>query len=237
MNQEKVGAFIKKLRLKNNLSQQKFAEKLGVTSQAVSKWENGKNIPDLAIMLEISKLFNVEIDEIIKGEFNNSLRTIKKDKKKNIIIIILIIIIIILLSLLIILSFKKSDNYNFDTLSTNCKNFNLSGTISYNTKKSSIYISNIEYCGKKDETKYKKIKCFLYEENDNVKTTIGAVNSLENITLDEFLQNVEFSIENYSHVCKDYKKNDLYLEINAMTENEKNIMYKIPLTLSENCKK
>lgn len=237
MNQEKVGAFIKKLRLKNNLSQQKFAEKLGVTSQAVSKWENGKNIPDLAIMLEISKLFNVEIDEIIKGEFNNSLRTIKKDKKKNIIIIILIIIIIILLSLLIILSFKKSDNYNFDTLSTNCKNFNLSGTISYNTKKSSIYISNIEYCGKKDETKYKKIKCFLYEENDTVKTTIGTVNSLENITLDEFLQNVEFSIENYSHVCKDYKKNDLYLEINAMTENEKNIMYKIPLTLSENCKK
>lgn len=237
MNQEKVGAFIKKLRLKNNLSQQKFAEKLGVTSQAVSKWENGKNIPDLAIMLEISKLFNVEIDEIIKGEFNNSLRAIKKDKKKNIIIIILIIIIIILLSLLIILSFKKSDNYNFDTLSTNCKNFNLSGTISYNTKKSSIYISNIEYCGKKDETKYKKIKCFLYEENDTVKTTIGTVNSLENITLDEFLQNVEFSIENYSHVCKDYKKNDLYLEINAMTENEKNIMYKIPLTLSENCKK
>ena len=237
MNQEKVGAFIKKLRLKNNLSQQKFAEKLGVTSQAVSKWENGKNIPDLAIMLEISKLFNVEIDEIIKGEFNNSLRAIKKDKKKNIIIIILSIIIIILLSLLIILSFKKSDNYNFDTLSTNCKNFNLSGTISYNTKKSSIYISNIEYCGKKDETKYKKIKCFLYEENDTVKTTIGSVNSLENITLDEFLQNVEFSIENYSHVCKDYKKNDLYLEINAMTENEKNIMYKIPLTLSENCKK
>lgn len=237
MNQEKVGAFIKKLRLKNNLSQQKFAEKLGVTSQAVSKWENGKNIPDLAIMLEISKLFNVEIDEIIKGEFNNSLRAIKKDKKKNIIIIILIIIIIILLSLLIILSFKKSDNYNFDTLSTNCKNFNLSGTISYNTKKSSIYISNIEYCGKKDETKYKKIKCFLYEEDDTVKTTIGSVNSLENITLDEFLQNVEFSIENYSHVCKDYKKNDLYLEINAMTENEKNIMYKIPLTLSENCKK
>ena len=138
---------------------------------------------------------------------------------------------------MIILSFKKSDNYNFDTLSTNCKNFNLSGTISYNTKKSSIYISNIEYCGKKDETKYKKIKCFLYEENDTVKTTIGSVNSLENITLDEFLQNVEFSIENYSHVCKDYKKNDLYLEINAMTENEKNIMYKIPLTLSENCKK
>lgn len=156
MNQEKIGNFIKELRLKNNLSQQKFAEKLNVTSQAVSKWENGKNIPDLAIMLEISKLFNVEIDEIVKGEFKKSVKLPNMNKKKNIIIIILVVIIIILFSLLIIISFKKNDSYNFDVLSTSCKNFNISGTVSYNTKKSSIYISNIEYCGNKDEQNIKK---------------------------------------------------------------------------------
>ena len=238
MNQEKIGNFIKELRLKNNLSQQKFAEKLNVTSQAVSKWENGKNIPDLAIMLEISKLFNVETDEIVKGEFKKSVKLPNMNKKKNIIIIIiLVVIIIILLSLLIIISFKKNDSYNFDVLSTSCKNFNISGTVSYNTKKSSIYISNIEYCGKKEETKYQKIKCFLYEEHDNVKKTIGSVSSEEETTLDEFLKTVEFSIENYEHVCNNDENNDLYLEINAMTENEKNIMYKIPLSLSSTCKK
>ena len=228
---------LKYLRKEANLTQEQFAEKLNVTSQAVSKWENGKNIPDLAIMLEISKLFNVEIDEIVKGEFKKSVKLPNMNKKKNIIIIILVVIIIILFSLLIIISFKKNDSYNFDVLSTSCKNFNISGTVSYNTKKSSIYISNIEYCGKKEETKYQKIKCFLYEEHDNVKKTIGSVSSEEETTLDEFLKTVEFSIENYEHVCNNDENNDLYLEINAMTENEKNIMYKIPLSLSSTCKK
>ena len=49
MNQEKVGKFIKKLRIDNNLTQAEFADKLGVTYQAVSKWENGKNVPDIAL--------------------------------------------------------------------------------------------------------------------------------------------------------------------------------------------
>lgn len=41
MDQEKIGKFIKDIRLKENLSQQKFAQKYNVTYQAVSKWENG----------------------------------------------------------------------------------------------------------------------------------------------------------------------------------------------------
>ena len=61
MNQEKVGALIKKLRTDNNLTQKELAEKLNVTFQAVSKWENGKSVPDIAQLHEISKLFNVSI--------------------------------------------------------------------------------------------------------------------------------------------------------------------------------
>ena len=53
MDQEKIGKFIKEIRKKENLSQQKFAEKYGVTYQAVSKWENGKNIPDLSILKQM----------------------------------------------------------------------------------------------------------------------------------------------------------------------------------------
>jgi len=71
MDQEKVGSFIKKLRIDNNLTQLELAEKLGVTYQAVSKWENGKNVPDIATLKEISKLFNIDIDEIISGEIKN----------------------------------------------------------------------------------------------------------------------------------------------------------------------
>ena len=45
MDQEKIGKFIKEIRIKNNLTQKDLAEKYGVTYQAVSKWENGKCLP------------------------------------------------------------------------------------------------------------------------------------------------------------------------------------------------
>ena len=82
MDQEKVGSFIKQLRKDNNLTQNEFANKLGVTYQAVSKWENGKNVPDIATMKEISNLFGVNIDKIISGKKEN------KDFKNKYIIII-----------------------------------------------------------------------------------------------------------------------------------------------------
>ena len=62
MEQEKIGKFIKKLRKENNLTQKDLADKYGVTYQAVSKWETGKNIPDISLLKEISKDFNVNIE-------------------------------------------------------------------------------------------------------------------------------------------------------------------------------
>ena len=63
MNQEKIGSLIKKVRKENNLTQQDFAKKYGVTYQAVSKWENGKNIPDIALLKEICGDYNIDINE------------------------------------------------------------------------------------------------------------------------------------------------------------------------------
>ena len=67
MEQEKIGKFIKKIRVDNGLTQKDLADKLGVTYQAVSKWENGKNIPDIMILKQISKEFNVNIDDLLEG--------------------------------------------------------------------------------------------------------------------------------------------------------------------------
>ena len=66
MDQEKIGKLIKEIRKKNNLTQAEFAEKYGVTYQAVSKWENGKNIPDVSLLKEISKDFNVNIEDLLE---------------------------------------------------------------------------------------------------------------------------------------------------------------------------
>ena len=72
MNQEKVGKFIKDIRKKNNLTQQAFANKYGVTYQAVSKWENGKNLPDMVLIKEICADHNIDINELLDGEYKNN---------------------------------------------------------------------------------------------------------------------------------------------------------------------
>ena len=165
MNQDKIGNFIKSIRIDNNLTQKEFADKLGVTYQAVSKWENGKNIPDIAILKQICDEYNVNIDDILNGE--------KKETKKKI-NSILIFIVIILLSILVIYLFNnKERDFEFKTMSSNCSDFKITGSAAYNKDKTSIYISNIEFFGKGEEEKYKEIKCTLYEKNNDSKKKIS----------------------------------------------------------------
>lgn len=67
MSQEKMGKFIAELRKEKNMTQEQLAEKIGVTDKSISRWENGKTIPDLSIIIILSDLFNVEISELLNG--------------------------------------------------------------------------------------------------------------------------------------------------------------------------
>ena len=90
---EQIGSIIKDIRKKNNLTQNEFASILGVTFQAVSKWENDKSIPDITILKDISNKFNVDLNYLISGKKVNINK--KSFFKKNMIIITAIIFIII----------------------------------------------------------------------------------------------------------------------------------------------
>ena len=68
MDQIKIGQFIKECRNKNNLTQMQLAEKLGVTDRAVSKWENGRAMPDSAIMLDLCKELGITVNDLLSGE-------------------------------------------------------------------------------------------------------------------------------------------------------------------------
>jgi len=63
---------LKKLRKENNLSQEELAEKLNVSRQSVSKWEQGITYPEMDKMLEICKLFNLNIDDLLNGDIKES---------------------------------------------------------------------------------------------------------------------------------------------------------------------
>ena len=229
MNQEKIGNFIKELRKKNNFTQAEFAKKYGVTYQAVSKWENGKNLPDMSLIKQICLDFNIDISELLNGELKNN-----KNSNK---LIISLLLVIMLLSVLICLSFiNKNDNFEFKTLSTTCENFNISGSIAYNENKSSIYISNINYCGGNDVEVYKKIECSLYETHDNVNVKISSCDSdKNNIKLEDYLKDLTITVDNYNKMCKNYEEENLYLEINATDKNNKITTYKIPLSPEKKC--
>lgn len=60
-----IGEKIKELRINNKMTQKELAEKLYVTAQAVSRWENGEVEPSLSTLVEISKIFNVSTDELL----------------------------------------------------------------------------------------------------------------------------------------------------------------------------
>lgn len=227
MNPEEIGKIIKDIRQKHNMSQKDFADKFGVTYQAVSKWENGKNIPDIAILKEISEEYEISLDDVLLNKKVNN----HNKKIIGIITISLLTILILLMSLVI-----KNNDFEFKTITTNCSDFTVTGSMAYNKDKSSIYISHITYCGKEDVTKYKEINCTLYEVNETSKIIIDKCQKENNITLEDFLKNVKFNIDNYDAVCKKYSENSLYLEIDALTKNETIITYKVPLKIEDNCK-
>ena len=68
MNQIKIGKFIAECRKKNNLTQAQLAEKLNITDRAISKWENGKAMPDSSIMLELCEILKISVNELLSGE-------------------------------------------------------------------------------------------------------------------------------------------------------------------------
>jgi transcriptional regulator with XRE-family HTH domain/gamma-glutamylcyclotransferase (GGCT)/AIG2-like uncharacterized protein YtfP len=225
MNQEQIGKFIKELRIKNNLTQAEFASLFGVTYQAVSKWENGKNIPDIEILKQISEHFNINIEEILNGK--------SKSKRKKIHIIPIVIIILIIVSVLILILFNKN-TFEFRTISTTCSDFTIQGSIAYDKNKTSLYISSIDYCGIEEDTFYDSIECNLYESDGDTITKINSCEKKEDITLEKYLKDVKINVDHYSKSCPILTGSDLYLEITAI-KNDKTTTYKIPINLDEKC--
>lgn len=226
---EQIGSIIKDIRKKNNLTQNEFASILGVTFQAVSKWENDKSIPDITILKDISNKFNVDLNYLISGKKVNINK--KSFFKKNMIIITVIVFIII--SVCVFLFFHKH-NYEFKTLNGETKDIKVTGSITYDESKSSIYL-NIDY-NADDTQKYSYIKCTLYEKHQDILNVISEKEYLEKtpVFLKEYLKMISFVIDNYSPSCKYYKDSNLYLEISAKIDEEKSVTYKVPIKFN-NC--
>lgn len=127
MNQVKIGKFIAECRKKNGLTQMQLAEKLNITDRAVSKWENGKAMPDSSIMLELCDELKISVNDLLSGEVvimdnynekleNNLLEMVKEKEEADKRLLTLEIVIgvlssIILFSLLFVASFVQMEEW------------------------------------------------------------------------------------------------------------------------------
>ncbi len=133
MNQEKIGKYIATCRKENKLTQEQLAEKLGVSSKSVSRWENGKTMPDVSLFQQLCKELNITINDLLSGETMNEnkfdlsadrlvdySKYIKlREKKKLVVLSVGLIILIGLFLIVLVLIFNKTffrSSYELDYL-------------------------------------------------------------------------------------------------------------------------
>ena len=68
MNQTAIGSYILKKRREKNLTQEQLAENLSVSNKTISKWENGKSMPDYSMIEQLCKELSVTLPELMDGE-------------------------------------------------------------------------------------------------------------------------------------------------------------------------
>lgn len=119
MKQKRIGEFISKLRKEKEMTQVELANHLGVTDRAISKWENGRGLPDLSLIRELCDILGISINELLNGEKikkeeykkvsdNNLINTLeygKQELKKRNKVSILIISIVMLITLTLLTLF------------------------------------------------------------------------------------------------------------------------------------
>ena len=188
MNQDKIGKFIAELRKEKGMTQCDLANKLGITDRAVSKWENGRGMPDLSLLVPLCEILGISINELLSGarldknDYMNKLEenivnTIdysdKKIKKtKNIFKIILSTILIFIVVLMVMYGIDVNRMRNNKPVLFSTWGFSYAPPIDIKEKEIEVAIINYlteiddEEIQNRDEKAFASMKMYLIEAND-----------------------------------------------------------------------
>ena len=98
----KIGDKLKNARLKKSMTQEEVAEKIFVSRQSISNWENNKTYPDIGNVIALSDLYQISLDELLKGSDNfmehleESTNLVKSNKKLMTLIVVALIVMIVM---------------------------------------------------------------------------------------------------------------------------------------------
>ena len=229
MNQIKIGKFIATQRQKHGLTQKQLTDQLHLSPKTISKWENGRGIPDIEILKQISEVFRVDLETLLNGEE-------KKKPKKNYLFIYFGLAILIICVIIGIIILHNQKGFSFSDVVSSNESFSLKGVAAYSNDQSSIFLSDIVFLDEENtKEEYVSIACMLYEEDGNVERKIGESGELKSDevqTLNSFLKQIEFHIDSFEISCNNLSESNLYLAIYAKTKEGKTETYIIPLELT-----
>ena len=241
MDPEKIGKFIYELRKEKNLSQYQLADLIPITRQGVSKWERGKTTPDPQTLLRLSELFDVSINELLKGEKlqNNTIEDLEETtlsildqsnkKTKTIKRITTISISIIIILLLSFLSYYFINSYNTTEVYTiygQGNDFTTTDGLMIITKER-IYIKIGQLKNKND---YEIENLTLFYKNKNKRVIMAKDKDADNLILKE-------DIGYYEKVKLNNGKgliNNMYLEIVYKDNKKETLKLKLIKDFSNN---
>lgn len=228
MDLEKMGKFIAKLRYDKGLTQVQLGELLGVENKTISKWEKGINTPDIMMLIALSNIFNVRVEEIVDGEYKEKYR--KKLENKELIKVndknefkenskiknILCFLAGVLIIILIFLAYKGIKNNNLNTESDmvriDLKNdpetpLNVNGCIMNNNNSTMYVIKSISY-ETRGEDQVGKTLIVQYEVSllvDDKMVGTYAHNFDSNKPLDDAIDNLAFTVVSEGQFNKNSK--------------------------------
>ena len=174
MDQEKIGKFIFELRKEKKMTQQELADKIGVTDRAISKWENGRGMPDLSLMKPLCDVLGITLNELISGERiekkelqkkseENILKTINYSNKKTKyfkIFLGCLITIFLLLILMFVVDVRRMNDNEEVVFST--WGFDYFPAINLNDEEIEIAVKNyLVDKGDKESKRYEDSKTFV----------------------------------------------------------------------------
>ena len=151
IDNEKVGKFIENLRKEKGLTQQDLADILSVSNQAESKWERGRNLPDIAIQRVICDTFNITMEELHAGERDikkrNKTKKLRKENKIFSIALMCIVPVMVFFVVYFIINFRALKIYYSNSQITNEENSIRANLLIFELpRKLIIFINNIYPC-------------------------------------------------------------------------------------------
>lgn len=189
MDQIKIGKFIAALRKEQNMTQRELADLLGITDRAVSKWENGRGLPELSLLKPLCDILSVSINELLSGErieqellnekaeetiintLKYSKKSINKAKKVSYSILAAIVAIVLLLVTLFAVDIHRMQNQQPVVFST--WGFDYAPPINLETEELELAIKNYIITNDDSEPKHYEgekafaaFRTYLIEELD-----------------------------------------------------------------------